>query len=79
MAEMKDAKRWIEEKEKALAKSVLKWKLSKEGAPVPADEALDGHSEKVVKEANRIMKERGKEVLGEIRKGFAEFMKKRIK
>lgn len=76
MTDLKDAKKWIEEKEKALAKSVIKWKLSRDGIEVPGEDALDSQSERVVKEANRIMKDRGKEVLSDIKSGIGKFMDK---
>ena len=62
-------KKWIKEKEKALAKSLLKWKFEKEGQTPPSDAALEAGAEHVVGEANRIFKERGEKALKKVKAG----------
>jgi|GEM_PF-675999 len=59
--------------EKGLARSVLKWKLQKEGKPMPSEEQLDLASARTVEEANRIFKERGKNILDEAKRAAQEF------
>lgn len=70
------AKKWIEDREKSLAKSVIKWKLTKEGMPIPDENSLDAGAQKVVNEANSLVKGHGKETLKELKKGLKGFCKK---
>lgn len=75
MPDFRNAKKWLEDKEKLLAKSVLKWKLSKDGVPLPDERTLDSGAEEVVREANRIITERGRDILKEVGSGFKGFLK----
>ena len=77
MTEMTNVKKWLEDKEKALAKGVIKWKLSSDGKAAPDEKTLDSGAEKAVAEANRIIRERGKEVLSGIKSGFKEFIERK--
>lgn len=70
------AKKWIDGKEKDLARSVIKYKLSKEGKGEVNQSTLDSSAERVVSEANKIVKERGKEVISDISRGLGNFIKK---
>jgi hypothetical protein len=75
--DIKDARKWVEKKQKALAKSTIKWKLSKEGHNLPDDEMLERQSEEVVKQANRIIKENGREAIKGVKSGLERFIKDR--
>ena len=61
--------------EKKLTKGLIKWKLRRVGLPTPNEETLDRGSERIVDEAHRIMKERGKGILGELKQAKEEFLK----
>jgi len=75
--DFKDAGRWLDKKQKALARSTIKWKLSKEGQNIPDDEMLERQSEEIVREASRIIKENGMEAVKGFKAGLAGFMKDR--
>ncbi len=68
-------KKWILDKEKELAKSLLKKKHVKEGKDTPPDSQLDEDAEKVVKEANKILKERSKQALDDLKQSAKNFWK----
>jgi len=63
------------DKEKDLAKSVLRWKMQKEGKAVPDEETMSRVSNSVVEEANEIIKRRGKNILEEFKSAAREFKK----
>ena len=63
------------DKEKELAKSVLRWKLQKEGKPLPDEDTMARVSGTVVEEANEIIKQRGKNILEEFKSAAREFKK----
>ena len=63
MSEIEKAKSWLKNRQKGLAKSVIKFKLTKEGASIPDDNSLEIAAAKVVAEANSIVKAKGKAVL----------------
>lgn len=63
MSEIEKAKSWLKNRQKDLAKSVIKYKLTKDGEGIPDDASLDASAAKVVDEANRILKDKSKDVL----------------
>lgn len=65
----------IHEVEKNLTKGLIKWRIKRGGLPPADEETLDKSSERVVKEAHRIVKRRGKTVLEELKQAKKEFLK----
>lgn len=63
MSEIEKAKKWLKNRQKDLAKSVLKYKLTNDGERIPDDALLDASALKVIDEANRIVKAKGKDIL----------------
>ena len=63
MSEIEKAKSWLKGRQKDIARSVIKYKLTKDGERIPDDASLDASAAKVVDEANRIVKSKGKDVL----------------
>ena len=63
MSEIEKAKDWFKGRQKNLARSVIRYKLTKDGGQVPNDASLDASAEKVVEEANRILKSKGRDIL----------------
>jgi len=63
MLEIEKAKSWLKDRQKDLAKSVIKYKLTKDGERIPDDASLDASASKVIDEANRIIKTKGKDIL----------------
>jgi hypothetical protein len=61
--------------EKKLTKGVIKWKLRRLGLPTPDEGTLERGSERIVDEAHRIVKDRGKGILDELKQAKAEFLK----
>jgi hypothetical protein len=61
--------------EKKFTKGVIRWKLRRLGLPTPNEETLDKGSERIVDEAHKIMKERGKSILDELKQAKKEFLK----
>ncbi len=61
--------------EKKLTKRLIKWKLRRVGLPTPNEETLDKGSERIVDEAHKIMKERGKSIFEELKQAKKEFLK----
>lgn len=65
----------IREVEKDLTKGLIKWRIKRGGLPPADEETLDESSERVVDEAHRIVKRRGKTVLEELQQAKKEFLK----
>ena len=63
MSEIEKAKSWLKGRQKDIARSVIKYKLTKDGERVPDDASLDASASKVIDEANRIVKTKGKDIL----------------
>ena len=61
--------------EKDFTKGLIKWRIKRGGLPPADDETLDKSSERVVDEAHRIVKKRGKTVLEELKQAKKEFLK----
>jgi hypothetical protein len=49
----------LRQSELRLAKSILRWKLQKEGSPLPDDSALEVAASRLLDEAREIAKKRG--------------------
>lgn len=61
--------------EKDLTKGLIKWRIKRGGLPPADEETLDKSSERVVDEAHKIVKKRGKTVLEELKQAKKEFLK----
>jgi hypothetical protein len=55
---------FIKQQEIRLALKLLKWRYENAKLPMPDENALQQQAERLVEEANRIAKERGKNVIG---------------
>lgn len=53
-----------------LARSILRWKLKREGRPIPVEEQLDQHSQDIVEKANDVLLQGGKRVWHELRQVY---------
>ena len=60
-----------------LAKSILRWKLQKEGSPVPDDSELDVAASRILDEAREIAKKRGKTLLEILKEEARQFFNSR--
>ena len=76
MSDIKKAKTWMKDRQKNLARSVIKYKLSSDGERIPDDATLDASAEKVVEEANRIIKAKGRDVLALAADRISRFRRK---
>ncbi len=73
---MKEIKDLFRKGEEGLAKSLLKWKLTKEGTDVKDhDEQIGRAAESLVKEAHEVINRRGKNVLNVVREASREWRK----
>jgi len=70
---------WFKDAQKKLAKEVLRYKLKKAGMPVPSDADLDRHSEKLLEEAERILKQQGGKLAHEAWDGLRHGAKEMVK
>lgn len=61
--------------EKDFTKGLIKWRIKRGDLPPADEETLDKSSERVVDEAHRIVKKRGKTVLEELKQAKKEFLK----
>ena len=61
--------------EKDFTKGLIKWRIKRGGLPPADEETLDKSSERVVDEAHKIVKKRGKTVLEELKQAKKEFLK----
>jgi hypothetical protein len=61
--------------EKHLTKGIIKWRLRRLGLPTPDEETLEKGSERIVDEAHRVMKDRGKGIVEELKQAKEEFVK----
>ena len=61
--------------EKGFTKGLIKWRIKRGGLPPADEESLDKSSERVVDEAHRIVKKRGKTVLEELKQAKKEYLK----
>ena len=77
MSEIEKARNWLKDKQKGLAKSVIKYKLTKDGERIPDDASLDASAAKVVDEANRILKVKSKDILAGALDRVSKFRRKK--
>ncbi len=77
MSEIEKAKNWLKNRQKDLARSVIKYKLTKDGERIPNDASLDASAAKVVDEANRIVKAKSKGVLADAADRVSKFRRKK--
>jgi hypothetical protein len=67
----------LRQSELKLAKSILRWKLQKEGSPVPDDTELDVAASRLLDEAREIAKNRGKTLLEILKEEARQFFNPR--
>ena len=60
-----------------LAKSILRWKLQKEGSPIPDDSELDVAASRLLDEAREIAKKRGMTLLEILKEEARQFFNSR--
>jgi hypothetical protein len=58
------------ETEVKLARSILRWKLKREGRPIPVERQLNQHSQDIVEKANDVLAQGGKRVWDELRQVY---------
>jgi hypothetical protein len=61
--------------EKDLTKELLKWRIKRGGMPPADEETLERSSERIVDEAHKIVKKKGRTVLEELKTAKEEFLK----
>jgi rubrerythrin len=66
----KNLKSLARQTEVKVARSILRWKLKREGRPIPVEEQLDQHSEHIVEKANDVLSQGGKRVWDELRQVY---------
>ena len=76
MSEIEKAKNWLKNRQKDLARSVIKYKLTKDGERIPDDASLNASASKVVDEANRIVKAKSKDILADAADRVSKFRRK---
>ena len=65
----------IRSAEKDFTKGLIKWRIKRGGLPPADEDTLDKSSERIVDEAHRIVKRRGKTVIEELKQAKKEFLK----
>ncbi|MDQ1336204.1 MAG: hypothetical protein QG552_3154 [Thermodesulfobacteriota bacterium] len=68
----KGIRRLAEDAEAGIARSILRWKYNKEGAPVPGDDDLNIESRRIVDRARGIISRRGMNILNEFKKVYGK-------
>ena len=63
----------LRQSERRLAKSILRWKMQKEGLPLPDNGELDIAASHLLDEAREIAKKRGKKLLDVLKEEAKEF------
>ena len=63
----------LRQSELRLAKSILRWKLQKEGSPLPDDAELNMAASQLLDEAREIARKRGKKLLDVLKEEAKEF------
>lgn len=69
-------KGFIRRQEENMAIRFLEWRYEKENLPLPPQSEIEKHAEKIVGEAHRVAKERGKNVLSIIKELVNNYTKK---
>ena len=67
--------RFIKEQEKRLALRYLSWQYEKRKLPLPPQAELEQHAARIVDEAHRIARARGRNVMSIIKEMITEFKK----
>ena len=67
----------LRQSELRLAKSILRWKLQKEGSPIPGDSELDLAASRILDEAREIAKKRGMTLLDILKEEARQFFNSR--
>jgi len=67
----------LRQSELRLAKSILRWKLQKEGSPVPGNRDLDVAASRLLDEAREIAKKRGMTLLDILKEETRQFFNSR--
>ncbi|UCG20393.1 MAG: hypothetical protein JSU80_11765 [Deltaproteobacteria bacterium] len=68
---------YIRQSELRLAKSILRWKLQKEGSPQPNNSDLDAAASRLLDEAREIAKQRGMNLLDILKEEARRLFNKR--
>ena len=67
----------LRQSELRLVKSILRWKLQKEGSPIPDDSELDVAASRLLDEAREIAKKRGMTLLEILKEEARQFFNSR--
>ena len=67
-----DLKKLAKETEVMLTESILRWRYKKEGGEIPDKETLKRDSRLITDKANRILYQKGKSILKEIKRAYRE-------
>jgi len=67
-----DLKKLAKETEVMLTESILRWRHKKEGGEIPDKETLKRDSRLIADKANRILSQKGKSILKEIKRAYRE-------
>ena len=67
----------LRQSELRLAKSILRWKLQKEGSPIPDNSDLDAAASRLLDEAREIAKKRGMTLLDILKEEARQFFNSR--
>jgi len=67
----------LRQSELRLAKSILRWKLQKEGSPIPDNSDLDVAASRLLDEAREIAKKRGMTLLDILKEEARQFFNSR--
>ncbi len=63
----------LRQSELKLARSILRWKLQKQGQPLPENDELDVAASRLLDEAREIARKRGKNLLDILKEEAREF------
>lgn len=63
----------LRQSELRLAKSILRWKLQKDGQPLPENDELDAAASRLLDEAREIARKRGKSLFEILKEEAREF------
>ena len=69
-------KGFIRRQEENMAIRFLEWKYEKENLPLPSHSEVEKQAEKIVDEAHRVARERGKNILSIIKELVSNYTKK---
>ena len=67
----------LRQSELRLAKSILRWRLQKEGQPLPEEAELDNAASCLLDEAREIARKRGKNLYDTLKEEWKEFFSSR--